>query len=138
MCYNIRVDRQRQDIPPSRVCRIKDKAMLENSNLISGTQAKELDKLLQEYTDLTSQLTDLETSKKNVLARIFELAPVGLNETSKYTFKVLEQAGRQSISVKNLSEQAPDLFGKISGLGLVSIGEDFKTLRSVKVKGDRV
>lgn len=112
--------------------------MLENSNLIDGTTAKELNTLLQEYNDITTQLTDLETSKKKVLARIFELAPVGLNETNKYTFKILEQAGRQSISVKSLSEQAPDLLGKISGLGLISIGEDFKTLRSVKLKGDRV
>ena len=112
--------------------------MLENSNLIEGKDAKELDKLLQEYNDITTQLSDLETSKKNVLARIFELAPVGLNETSKYTFKVIEQAGRQSISIKNLSEQAPDLFGKISGLGFVNVGEDFKTLRSIKLKGERV
>lgn len=112
--------------------------MLENSNLIDGASAKELNTLLQEYNDITTQLTDLETSKKKVLARIFELAPVGLNETNKYTFKILKQAGKQSISIKNLSEQAPDLYGKISGLGLISIGEDFKTLRSVKLKGDRV
>ena len=55
-----------------------------------------------------------------------------------FTFKVLEQAGRQSLSLKSLQESAPDLFGKVSALGLISIGENFKTVRSIKLKGDRV
>ena len=112
--------------------------MLENSHLIEGKQAKELDKLLIDYQAVTAQLTDLDTTKKSILKRIFKLAKVGTNETSKFVFKVCLQAGRQSLSIKNLQETAPDLFGKVSALGLINIGENFKTVRSIKLKGDRV
>jgi hypothetical protein len=112
--------------------------MLENSNLIEGKQAKRVNELLKEYQDITSKLTDLETSKKAVLKELFELVPVGVNETNLFTFKVLEQACRQSLSIKSLQESAPDLFGKVSALGLISVGENFKTVRSIKLKGERV
>ena len=112
--------------------------MLENSNLLEGQTAKRVNTLLREYQDITSKLTDLETSKQKVLEELFSLASVGVNETDKFTFKVLEQAGRQSLSLKSLQESAPDLFGKVSALGLISVGKDFKTVRSIKLKGDRV
>ena len=112
--------------------------MLENSNLIEGKQAKELNKLLTDYQAVTAQLDDLDATKKNILKRIFELAPIGVNETNLFTFKVIEQAGRQSLSLKSLQESAPDIFGKVSALGLISVGENFKTVRSIKLKGDRV
>ena len=112
--------------------------MLENSNLIEGQTAKRVNHLLKEYQDITTNLSDLEETKKKVLKELFELAPIGVNETDKFTFKVLEQAGRQSLSLKSLQESAPDLFGKVSALGLISVGADFKTVRSIKLKGERV
>lgn len=112
--------------------------MLENSNLLEGKTAKRVNELIKDYQDITTKLTDLEESKKKVLKELFELAPIGVNETNLFTFKVIEQAGRQSLSIKNLQETAPDLFGKVSALGLISVGEDFKTVRSIKLKGDRV
>ena len=112
--------------------------MLENSNLLEGKTAKRVNELIKDYQDITAKLTDLEESKKRVLKELFELAPVGVNETNLFTFKVIEQAGKQSLSLKNLQESAPDLFGKVSALGLISVGENFKTVRSIKLKGDRV
>ena len=112
--------------------------MLENSNLLEGKTAKRVNELIKDYQDITAKLTDLEESKKKVLKELFELAPLGVNETNLFTFKIIEQAGRQSLSLKNLQESAPDLFGKVSALGLISIGENFKTVRSIKLKGDRV
>ena len=100
--------------------------MLENSNLLEGKTAKRVNELIKDYQDITTKLTDLEESKKKVLKELFELAPIGVNETNLFTFKVIEQAGRQSLSIKNLQETAPDLFGKVSALGLISVGEDFK------------
>lgn len=111
--------------------------MLENSNLIEGEKAKEVDRLLKEYQDVTAKLSDLETTKKATLKRLFELASVGVNETGKFVFNVSQVAGRKSIFIKSLQEQAPDLFSRISGLGLVSIGEDYLTVRGIKLKGDR-
>ena len=111
--------------------------MLENSNLIEGKQAKELDKLLTDYQAVVAQLNDLDTTKKNILKRIFELAEVGTNETSKFVYSKGLVNGRQSISVKSLQEQAPDLYGKISGLGLISVGQDYYVIRGIKLKGER-
>lgn len=121
-----------------RVCRIKDKVMLENSNLLEGQTAKRVNKLLVEYQDVTTKLTDLEETKKKVLAELFKLSAVGVNETDKFTFKVCEQAGRTSLSLKALNEEAPNLFKQVSALGLINVGADFKTVRSIKLKGERV
>ena len=112
--------------------------MLENSNLIDGTQAKELNKLLTEYQGIIVKLADLDTTKKEVLKRIFELSQIGINETNKFVFNVVNNTGRESISLKSLREDYPDLFKKVSGAGLISIGENYKTVRGIKLKGDRV
>ena len=111
--------------------------MLENSNLIEGKDAKEVNELLKEYEDIKAKANDLETSKKAVLSRLFELAVVGVNETNKYTFKKNDNKGRVNISVKKMQEQDPDLFGLVSGAGFVSVGENYFTITSIKLKGDR-
>lgn len=111
--------------------------MLENSNLLEGKVAKEVEVLISEYEDIKAKANDLEISKKKVLARIFELAEVGTNETGNIVFNVTVNKGRVSIPPKKLQEQAPELFGKISGLGLVSVGEDYKTVTGIKHKGAR-
>lgn len=112
--------------------------MLENSNLIEGQVAKRVNKLLVEYSDVTTKLSDLEETKKRVLKELFSLTSIGVNETDKFTFKICEQSGRTSLSLKTLHETAPDLYGKVSALGLISVGEDYKTVRSIKLKGERV
>ena len=111
--------------------------MLENSNLLDGTVAKRVNELVKEYQDVSVKIKDLETTKKNVLAELFELTETGINETSKYVFNIVENKGRLSIAVSKLQEQAPDLYGKISGLGLVSVGNDYLTVRGIKEKGTR-
>ena len=116
----------------------KDKTMLENSNLLSGKTAKEVDTLIAEYEDITAKVKDLETTKAQVLSRLFELVEVGVNETSNVVFNICENKGRISIAPKKLQEQAPELYGQISGLGLISVGNDYLTVRGIKHKGDRV
>ena len=111
--------------------------MLENSNMLSGSTAKEVEKLIEDYEDITLKIKDLETSKKKVLERLFEITETGINETSNVVFNVCENAGRISIAPKKLQEQAPEIFGVISGMGLVSIGENYLTIRGIKHKGDR-
>lgn len=111
--------------------------VLENSKAIEGEKAKEVNKLLEEYQDITTRLSDLDASKKKVLARLYELSIVGVNETTKYSYKVLEQAGRQSISVKALKETEPEIFNTLESKGLVTQGESFKKISSIKLKGSR-
>lgn len=111
--------------------------MLENSNYLDGKVAKEVDTLIAEYEDITAKVKDLETSKKQVLERLFELVKVGVNETNKVCFNIVENKGRVSIAPKKLQEQAPEIYGAITGMGLVSIGEDYLTVRGIKHKGDR-
>ena len=111
--------------------------MLENSHLIEGKNAKEVNTLLEEYQDITTKLNDLDTTKKEVLKKLFELTQIGVNETSKYTFKVSEQAGRQSLSLKTLQDKEPTIYAEIQAKGLITQGEGFKKVSSIKLKGDR-
>ena len=111
--------------------------MLENSNLIDGQNAKRVNELIAEYEDIKIKANDLETSKKKVLAELFELAEIGVNETNKYIFKKNDNKGRLNVSAKKLQEQAPELFGQVSDLGLVTVGDNYFTITGIKLKGDR-
>jgi hypothetical protein len=111
--------------------------MLENSNLLSGKTAKEVEKLIAEYEDITAKAKDLETSKKAVLEKLFSLTEVGINETSNIVFNIVNNSGRENISLKSLHEQAPEIYGTISGMGFISKGDDYKTVRGIKHKGQR-
>lgn len=117
--------------------KVRKDMVLENSKAIEGEKAKEVNKLLEEYQDITTRLSDLDASKKKVLARLYELSIIGVNETTKYSYKVLEQAGRQSISVKALKETEPEIFNTLESKGLVTQGESFKKISSIKLKGSR-
>ena len=111
--------------------------MLENSNLLEGKTAKRVNELLKDYQDITTKLSDLETSKKSVLEELFNLTVIGINETNMFTFNIVNNKGKRSIPVAEFEKQAPELFRKISGLGLVNIGNEFKTVRGIKLKGER-
>ncbi len=123
--------------PPMRVGKGNDFIMLENSNLIESTKASAVNKLIKEYQDITIKLADLDESKKQVLAKLFELTEVGKNETSKYVFNIVLNKGRETIGVKNLKENAPSIYSLIQEQELVSVGEPFKTIRGIKEKGQR-
>ena len=120
-----------------RVGKGNDFIMLENSNLIESTKASAVNKLIKEYQDITIKLADLDESKKQVLAKLFELTEVGKNETSKYVFNIVLNKGRETIGVKNLKENAPSIYSLIQEQELVSVGEPFKTIRGIKEKGQR-
>ena len=111
--------------------------MLENSNLIQGSNAKLVNKLLKEYQDITIKLSDLDKSKRLVLEQLFKLAEVGVNETSGYAFNVVLNKGRETINVKNLSEQAPKIYNAVKKQNLINISEPYKTIRSIREKGKR-
>ena len=111
--------------------------MLENSNLIEGSKAKRVDILLKEYQDITTKLADLDTSKKLVLEELFKLAEIGTNETGTYVFNIVNNKGRETIGIKKLKENASDIYNMLTSLKLVNIGEDYKTVRGIKEKGQR-
>ena len=115
-----------------------DNVMLENSYLHESLEGKEIDRLLVEYQAVTAQLKDLEITKQAVLKRLFDLTQVGVNETSKHVFNIVEVAGKQSISAKDIQEQAPELFKRISGSGFLNVGNPYKVVRGIKQKGNRV
>ena len=108
--------------------------MLENSNLITGKNAKEIDTLIKKYEDVSIQLADLEKTKKEVTSRIFELTEVGINETSKIVFNIVDNKGRETISIKALNENAPDILTELRAKNLVNIGNNYKTIKGIKHK----
>ena len=112
--------------------------MLENSNLIEGKTAKRVNVLLKEYQGITSQLTDLNKSKEKVLEELFNLTSVGTNETNMFTFNIIDNKGRQTISIADVKNFDNSLFEDLNNKGLVKTGQNFLTVKSIKLKGDRV
>ncbi len=115
----------------------KETLMLENSNLIDGKDGKRVNELIKDYQDITTKLSDLETSKKKVLEELFTLVTVGKNETTQFTFSIVNNSGRKTIPVAEFVKQSPELFKKVSALGLINVGSEFKTVRGIKLKGER-
>jgi hypothetical protein len=114
------------------------KVMLENSNLIESAKSKEVDKLLLEYQAITAQLSDLETTKKAVLKRLFELVEIGKNETEKHVFNIVQVQSRQTISLAEVKEKERYLYEELANANLIKYGTDYLTVRGIKEKGNRV
>lgn len=112
--------------------------MLENSNLLEGKTAKRVNVLLREYQDITAKLTDLNKTKEKVLEELFTLTNVGTNETNVFTFNVIDNKGRQTISVSDVRNFGNNLFEDLNDKGLIKTGKNFLTIKSIKLKGDRV
>ena len=108
--------------------------MLENSNLITGKDAKEVETLIKKYEDVSIQLADLEKTKKEVTAKIFELTEIGINETSNLVFNIVDNKGRETISIKSLNENAPDILDELRAKNLVNVGNNYKTIKGIKHK----
>lgn len=108
--------------------------MLENSNLITGKNAKEVETLIKKYEDVVIQLADLEKTKKEVTTKIFELTEVGINETNNMVFNIVDNKGRETISIKALNENAPDILSELRAKNLVNVGNNYKTIRGIKYK----
>lgn len=110
--------------------------MLDNSTRHEGETATKLNKLIRQYEDINIQLNDLETTKKEVLAEIFAIAQLGINETNCYVFNVCNNSGRVSIAPKKLFETAPDIYSQIEKLNLITTGKDYLTVRGIKKRTD--
>ena len=110
--------------------------MLENSNLITGKTAKEIDELIKKYEDISIQLADLEKTKKEVSAKLFELTQTGINETMNVVFNIVENKGRETISIKKLEESEPNMLQELRDKNLVTIGKSFKTIKGIKHKNN--
>ena len=106
----------------------------ENSTRLDGQKAKEVEKLIKEYQDIKIQLQDLEALKKEVTARIFEIANIGINETNNLVFKVNENEGRETIPCSKVKENEPSIYNMLKEKNLVNKGESYKTITGIKVK----
>ena len=111
--------------------------MNENGILIDGKVAKRVNFLLEEYMDIKAKENDLEESRKKVLAELFELTEVGKQETGKYVFNIVDNKGTVRVSTKALKEQMPEVYEQIEENGLLSVGENYLTVRGIKLKGSR-
>lgn len=107
---------------------VKEKSL----NVVTGDTACEINVLLSIYEQVKAKENRLAIIKKEVTDRLKELTEYGMNETDKYMFKKVDNKGRLSISVKDFSEQAPELFGKVSSLGLVKMGDNYATFTGIK------
>lgn len=105
-----------------------------NSVRLDGQKAKDTDKLLKEYQDLIIQYKDIEARKKEVLAEIIKLSKVGVNETNKFVFKISEIAGKETISVNKLKENEPSIYTVLRQKNLVSMGDNYLKITSIKPK----
>lgn len=107
--------------------------MLENSTLINGAQAKELDKLFAEYNDLAIKIKDLTTTRDSIVKRIKELcSESGVYETLDYVLTMAEVAGRVSVDSKVLKEKYPNIFEECS-----KVSNGYLQISSIKQKKNK-
>ena len=113
----------------------ENKEMLNNSILIDGKDAKELNKACQQYNEVNEQIKDLDKSKKQANEVIKGYCPEkGTFETTEYIIKMQAVEGNVTISAKEVESKAPDLFKQLVELDLVKIGKGYLKLGSVVKK----
>ena len=112
--------------------------MMNESNYIDGKDGKELTKLIGEYEDISLKIKDLESEKKQILARICELSKIGTNETEKVVFNLFLMEGRETVSLADIKKHNKLLYEEIDEGGYISCGNPYKVIRSIKHKGKRV
>lgn len=108
--------------------------MLTNTKALSTKESKEVEKLIKTYQDLQAQITDLETSKKEVLEKIFKLANEGKNETQNYIFTKAFCNGRITVNIKELEKNHISLYNALNEKNLFNIGKDYWRLTGIKKK----
>ena len=109
--------------------------MLDNSILIDGKDAKELNKACQQYNEVNEQIKDLDKSKKqaNEVIKGF-CTEKGTFETTEYIIKMQAVEGNVTISAKEVEQKAPDLFKQLIALDLVKVGKGYLKLGSIVKK----
>ena len=109
--------------------------MLNNSILIDGKDAKELNKACKEYNEVSEAIKDLDKSKKqaNEIIKGY-CTDQGTFETTEYIIKMQAFEGNVTISAKEVQKKAPDLFVRLVELDLVKIGKGYLKLGSVVKK----
>lgn len=112
--------------------------MMNLSNYVDGKDGKELSRLISEYEDISLKIKDLETEKKEVLAKIYNLSVIGTNETDKVVFNLFQMEGRESVSLAEIKKHDGYLYEKLDDGGYINYGEPYKVIRSIKHKGKRV
>ena len=71
--------------------------ILENSNMIDGNEAKELNKALEEYQKLDAQIKDLKKSFDSLKEFILKESANGTNQTLKFAWDIIEKAGSEKV-----------------------------------------
>ena len=114
--------------------------MLELSKLIDGQQAKELDRMCEQYNDASCIITDNEKLKKQasnfIKSVCSELDTV--YETSNYVVTMGHTGSRESVDLKVVKEVAPEIYDLLKAKKLIKNTENTLKLGSVKSKGKRV
>ena len=114
--------------------------MLENSKLIDGQQAKELDRMCEQYNDASVIITDntkLKTEAGNFIKSVCsELDTV--YETGNYVVTMGHTGSRESVDLKVVREVAPEIYDLLKAKNLIKVTDNALKLGSVKSKGKRV
>ena len=111
--------------------------MLKNSNYVDGKDGKELTRLIAEYEDITLKMKDLETEKKQIAEKIYAIATVGINETEKVVFSLIQMEGRETISLTDLKKHHEFIYEELDDLNYITCGNPYKVIRNIKHKGSR-
>ena len=116
--------------------------MLDTSNFISAKEgAKDLNKTLKEFQELQVLKKDLELKLKPIEAQfkalqeaIMEQSKQGLNETTQYTWEFQINADSETVSLKKVIENAPELYEALKAKNLVGVRKGAKSIKNVSKK----
>ena len=114
--------------------------MLETSKLIDGTQARELDRMCEQYNDASVIITDnskLKTEAGDFIKSVCDEMDT-IYETSNYVVTMGHTGARESVDLKVVKEVAPELYDLLKAKKLIKNTESTLKLGSIKSKGKRV
>ena len=114
--------------------------MLETSKLIDGVQAKELDRMCEQYNDAACIIKDNEQLKKQAGDFIKKVCDEldTVYETSAYVVTMGHTGSRESVDLKQIKAEYPEIYAFMQEKKLIKITDNTLKLGSIKRKGKRV
>ena len=114
--------------------------MLELSKLVDGQQAKELDRMCEQYNDASSIISD-NTKLKSQAADYIKSVCAELDtvyETSNYIVTMGHTGERETVDLKQIKAEYPEMYNFMLEKDLIKVSENTLKLGSIKRKGKRV
>ena len=115
---------------------MKNLVNLSNNMVIAESESEKFNKACEIYNACKQQMLDLKKSQESAKSILKALCPQikAVYESAEYVFTTSETGMKETISVKDIAEKAPQILDQLKDLGLVKITDTAWKIGNIEEK----